>query len=121
METKNVVIMLLGVVLFAGTAACGEAEEAKEPGDIGSRMDAKPLPVLLTKHLGLDEGQGVRIQNVGVGPPADKAGLERDDIIVAFEGEDVTDNEEFAKAVREREAGVEVFNFGSAQVILIHP
>ena len=108
MKTKNVVIMLFGIAVFAGTAVCGEPEETNEPGYIGIRMDTKPLPVLLTKHLGIHEDQGVRIQNVGVGTPADKAGLERDDIIIAFEGEDVTDSEKFSKAVQEKGGGAEV-------------
>jgi hypothetical protein len=68
---------------------------------LGVRLDPQPLPKLLSKHLGLKPGQGIRIRNVQVGSPADKVGLERDDIIVAFNGESVTDLEQFFVVVRD--------------------
>ncbi len=107
MKVKNYLTIVLALMVCVG-AAYGESESASERGYIGIRMDARPLPELLTKHLRLSEDQGVRIQNVGVGSPADKAGLERDDIIIALNGKDVTDNEEFARAVQKAGAGAEV-------------
>jgi hypothetical protein len=71
-------------------------------------LDPAPLPDLLVKHLGLSPDQGVRIMNVHNGSPADKAGLERDDIIIGFQGEDVRDYEKFVGAVRKAGAGTEV-------------
>jgi len=106
MKSKNVVMMLLTLVLSVGAVVHGEAEQ--ERGYIGIRTDARPLPELLIKHLRLDEHQGIRIQNVGVGTPADKAGLDRDDIIIGLNGEDVTDSVDFAKAVQESGAGAEI-------------
>jgi len=108
MKVENYLTIVLAVMVCVGTAAHGESEAKEERGYIGIRMDARPLPELLTKHLRLSEDQGVRIQNVGVGSPADKAGLERDDIIIALNGKDVTDNEEFARAVQKAGAGAEV-------------
>lgn len=96
-------MVLAVLVCFGGVSA-----SAEEPGYIGIRMDARPLPELLVKHLRLAEDQGVRIQNVGVGTAADKAGLERDDIIIGLNGKDVTDNEKFAKAVQDAGAGAKV-------------
>jgi hypothetical protein len=63
---------------------------------------------LLVKHLGLEPGQGIRIANIHRNSPADKAGLERDDIIIVFEGKDVDDNEQFVKDVRNAGIGTEV-------------
>ena len=100
--------IVLAVLVCFGGAARGESSAAEEQGYIGIRMDARALPDLLIKHLRLGEGQGVRIQNVGVGTPADGAGLERDDIIIALNGEPVTNNEIFAEAVQEAGAGAEV-------------
>jgi len=75
---------------------------------IGVSLDEEPLPELLTKHLRLDPGQGVRINNIMTGSPADKAGLERDDLIVAFQGKKVTQREQFISAVRQMGVGAEV-------------
>jgi len=75
---------------------------------IGVSLDAEPLPELLTKHLRLDPDQGVRINNIMLGSPADKAGLERDDLIIAFQGKKVTEREQFLNAVRQMAVGTEV-------------
>jgi len=106
MKVRNYLVMVLAVLVWFGSVVRGEAAEGR--GYIGIRMDAAPLPELLVKHLRLGEGQGVRIQNVGVDTPADKAGLERDDIIVGFNGKDVTDNREFSEAVQTAGGGAEV-------------
>ena len=100
--------MVTAVLVCFGGAVRGESEPGEGKGYIGIRMDARPLPELLVKHLRLAEDQGVRIQNVGVGTPADKAGLERDDIIIGLDGKDVTDNKEFAEAVQKAGVGVEI-------------
>jgi len=108
MKVVNYLTIVLVVIVSFGGVIRAESESADKPGYIGIRMDARPLPELLTKHLRLEEGQGVRKQNVGVGTPADKAGLERDDIIVALNGKPVTDNEEFAQTVQGVGAGNEI-------------
>jgi hypothetical protein len=108
MKVKNYLIIVLAVLACFGGIARSESEPSEGKGYIGIRMDARPLPGLLVKHLKLAEGQGVRIQNVGVGTPADEAGLERDDIVIALNGKDVTDNREFAEAVQEAGVGTEV-------------
>jgi len=107
MKTGNFGVWV-SVVLFAATASQAGTQAAGKRGYIGIRMDSAPLPRLLGKHLGLAEGQGVRIQNVGAGTPADKAGLERDDIIIEFEGRPVRSGRELAKSVQELEVGTEV-------------
>jgi hypothetical protein len=75
---------------------------------MGVLLDTAPLPDLLIKHLGLSAGQGVRIMNVHRDSPADKAGLERDDIIISFQGQDVIDRERFVDEVRESGTGTQV-------------
>jgi hypothetical protein len=75
---------------------------------MGVELDSSPLPDLLIKHLNLDAGQGVRIRNVVVGSPADKAGLERDDIVAVFQGKKVTGVEQVVEGVRGANVGEEV-------------
>jgi hypothetical protein len=104
-----IIALIASVALFsAGAALCAESESANARPYIGILLDSTPLPDLLIKHLGLSPGQGIRIKNVHLGTPADKAGLERDDIIIGFQGEDVDDCERFVDEVREAAVGTEV-------------
>jgi len=108
MKAKNVALIFL-VVLFALVAAAyAEPKSTDERPYIGLLLDTAPLPDLLTKHLGLSHDQGIRIKNVHKNSTADKVGLERDDIIINFQGEEVTDYEEFVDAVRDAGVGTQV-------------
>jgi len=93
----------VALLLFGSMSLAGQPRSY-----IGVSLDEEPLPELLTKHLRLDPDQGVRINNIMIGSPADKAGLERDDLIVAFQGHKVTDREQFIQAVRQASVGTEV-------------
>ncbi len=75
---------------------------------LGVILDPAPLPELLTKHLQLEPGQGVRLANIMIGGPAEKAGLERDDLIIALQGAKVVSQERFIEAVRGAGVGTEV-------------
>ncbi|MHC4169260.1 MAG: PDZ domain-containing protein [Planctomycetota bacterium] len=107
---KTAIVRLIGLaVLFStGVAVQAETESADERPFMGVLIDPAPLPGLLGKHLGLAEGQGLRIQNVQKDSPAGKAGLERDDLIVGFRGKDVRDYEQFVGAIREAGSGTEI-------------
>ena len=108
MKAKNVILVLLVALFFACAALCAETKSDDTRPYMGVLLDPAPLPDLLIKHLGLLPDQGIRIKNVQRGSPADKTGLERDDIIVGFEGQDVDDYEGFVDAVREAGSGTEV-------------
>jgi len=75
---------------------------------MGVELDSAPLPDLLTKHLGLAAGQGVRIRNITVDSPADQAGLERDDLIIVLQDKKVMDVEQIVQTVRASSVGDEV-------------
>jgi len=108
MKIRNVSLMFL-VVLFAVSAPLyAESESTNKRTYIGFRLDPRPLPDLLVKHLGLSAGQGFRISNLHRDGPADKAGLERDDILIGFQGKDVTDYGQFVNSIRQESAGTEV-------------
>jgi hypothetical protein len=85
----------------------GSYAQDKQPF-LGVLLDETPLPELLTKHLGLEPGQGLRVINISTGTAADKAGLDRDDIIMAFQGRKVTDVNEFIDAVKKAGVGAKV-------------
>jgi hypothetical protein len=108
MKVRNVAMMFLTVLFVVSTALYAEPEPEDKRPYIGVLLDEAPLPDLLVKHLGLSPGQGIRIANVHRGGPADEAGLERDDIIIGLEGEDVTDLDEFIENVRALDVGTEV-------------
>ncbi len=122
MKIKHVtLIFLVGLFCFVSTV---QAESEQTPM-IGIVLDTTPLPELLTKHLGLSPDQGIRIQNVGADSPADKAGLERDDIIIAYNSEKVTDNKEFVNAIRKGGAGneisLEIIHLGERKTVKLKP
>jgi hypothetical protein len=93
-----------GVLVGTGLAAV-----ADEPRTyLGVRLNPEPLPELLVKHLRLDPETGLRVQNVILGSPADKLGIEQDDLIVAVNGKPVKGFEEFVETIRGMEAGKSV-------------
>ena len=108
MKAKRMISIVALVVCSASMGLYAQSESVEGRPVIGILLDTAPLPDLLVKHLGLSPDQGIRIQNVHRGGPADKAGLERDDIIIRFEGEDVVDNETFVDEIRKAGVGTEV-------------
>lgn len=67
------------------------------------------LPAELTPEIaegfGLKETRGILVQNVVEGTPADKAGLERNDIITAYDGVSVSDVTKFRLRVADTPVG----------------
>jgi len=113
MKTTFTMLIAAIVLVSTGTAIHAEEESSGERPFMGVLIDPAPLPRLLSKHLGLPFGQGLRVQNVQKASPADEAGLERDDLIIGFQGEDVHDYERFVEAIRKAGSGTEV----SVQII----
>ncbi|MHC4433297.1 MAG: S1C family serine protease [Planctomycetota bacterium] len=107
---KTTITTLIAVVLLLSGSTVVGAESQLTDGRpfMGVLIDPAPLPGLLSKHLGLPIGQGLRIQNVQKDSPADRAGLERDDLIIGFQGEDVHDYERLVAAIRQAGSGTEV-------------
>jgi S1-C subfamily serine protease len=84
MKTKKTALISFMVLLFVAATPSAELKAAETRPYMGVWLDTSPLPDLLIKHLGLSPSQGIRITNVHRDSPADRAGLERDDIIIAF-------------------------------------
>jgi hypothetical protein len=108
MRTKNIIVIIALVLILSGIGLAADTQSNDEHPYIGVMLDPTPLPDLLVKHLNLEPGQGIRIANISRNSPADKAGLERDDIIIGFEGKNVDDNEQFVEDVHKAGIGTEV-------------
>ena len=108
MKTAITTLIALVVLFSADSTTYAKSESTGERPFMGVLLDPDPLPNLLSKHLGLAEGQGLRIQNVQKDSPADEAGFERDDLIIGFEGKDVHDYQQFVDAIRKAGIGKEV-------------
>ncbi|UCE50511.1 MAG: PDZ domain-containing protein [Phycisphaerales bacterium] len=113
MKTTFTILIAAVILLSTGSAIRAESESTEGRPFMGVLIDPAPLPQLLSKHLGLPFGQGLRIQNVQKGSPADKTGLERDDLIIGFQGDDVHDYQRFVDSIRQAGSGTEV----SVQII----
>lgn len=81
---------------------------------LGVLLDQKPLPSLLAKHLQLPPDQGVLVQNILIDSPADKAGLDKDDIIVTLDDQPVTGFLTLTRMIQAAPAGQDV-TFGVIQ------
>jgi len=101
---RNALLFGYVVLGMVGSVCVAQGQRAL----MGVELDSAPLPELLTKHLGLEAGQGVRIRNIIVDSPADKAGLVRDDLIVDFQGKKVVGVEQIIEGVRAANVGDEV-------------
>lgn len=108
MKTRNIIMTITLVMFWAGTTLAADTDPNDVRPYIGVMLDPAPLPDLLVKHLNLAPGQGIRIANIHRGGPADKAGLERDDIIIGFQGKNVDDQQRFVDDVRKAGIGAEV-------------
>ena len=71
-------------------------------------LGGAPVSETLAKHLGLEQGVGLTIHHVLEGDPADKAGIEKHDVLVEFDGQKVGDFDVFRDAVRAKKPGDEV-------------
>ena len=114
MKTTNKTIFISMALLLAvgmgipyGRMAFAAESDTPHPY-LGVLLDMSPLPELLTKHLGLSPGQGVRIRNIQKNSPAEDAGLERDDIIVRIKDKDVYKYETVVLTVQDANVGEEL-------------
>lgn len=108
MKARNIIMTITLVLVWSGIGLATDTDSTDEHPYIGVMLDPAPLPDLLVKHLNLEPGQGIRIANISRNSPADKAGLERDDIIIGFEGKNVDDNKQFVDDVHKAGIGTEV-------------
>lgn len=107
MKMKNTLLPFFLFLVFSTMPLLAETLPERHT-HLGIALDRNPLPELFTKHLQIEPGQGLLIKNVYIDSPADKAGLDKDDIIIAFEGEGIFDYQELVDQIQQAGAGTEV-------------
>jgi hypothetical protein len=114
-KQKNFLPMLLMLVILTcpWVTAAEEKASAAPRVYLGARLSAD-LPPLLRKHLQIDSGQGLLVENIFRGSPADKVGLDKDDILLTFDGAPLKDARTFYRSLRELNDGK------TAVITLIH-
>jgi serine protease Do len=88
-------------------------EAAAEPGDEGVKESGKArigvqvqdLSRELAERLGLDDTKGALVGDVAGGGPADRAGIERGDVVLEVNRQPVENAAAFAKLVKQAEPG----------------
>jgi len=118
------VLIFAGSILFLADLVQAQDDIEKSPKPyLGVKLDPNPLPELLVKHLNLDPDMGLLIKNIQRDSPADEAGLEKDDIILRFAGEDVTGYHPFVDAIRgagiDKEVELVILHNGRRQTIKV--
>jgi len=120
-----VLTFFCGLTVLSNQNIPAQENNENERAYIGIRMDAKPLDELLIKHLRLNPDQGLLIRNVQTDSPADKVHLERDDIIVALDGKDVTDFDDFVAAIQKagvgKQVSLEIIHLGKRRTVTLAP
>jgi membrane-associated protease RseP (regulator of RpoE activity) len=88
-------------VLAGCLSVLGAATAAEERGYLGVFL--APLSDALSSHIG--EKKGALVENVQPGSPAEKGGLRRYDVIVAFNGEKVKGPDDVRKKIQASKPG----------------
>ena len=88
-------------------AAGSDEEESgeKESGKARLGVRVQDLTKELAEKLGLDETRGALVSEVTAGGPADRAGIDRGDVVLEVNRQPVEDAAAFAKLVRGAEPG----------------
>jgi Spy/CpxP family protein refolding chaperone len=105
----------VGVVRGGGDTQGGIVIQAIEPSDAGERMVRKELPWLgvyadetsevLTSQLGLDPGIGLVVTYLAPDSPAAKVGLQKNDVLVEFDGQPLAHPAQLRRLVQTRKEG----------------
>ena len=108
---KVVTIGLLIVILVPMLALSAELQEKNVmiiKGDDGPWLGVRieDLSSKMLKNIGLENG--IRVKEVLENSPAQKAGIEEDDILISFNGKVLDDSEGLVKMVKKSEVGDEV-------------
>lgn len=72
-------------------------------GDVGAGVTKLTAPLVAALHLSVD--RGALVQDVGVGTPAERAGLRAYDVIVAADGAEIRSDDELIRHVAARAPG----------------
>jgi membrane-associated protease RseP (regulator of RpoE activity) len=82
------------------------AGDGRKYGFLG--VGLAPMPEALSAHLGLERGEGAVVTYVGKNTPAEKAGIEKYDVIVKIDDQVILSDEQLRKLIGYTEPGVKV-------------
>ena len=100
------VLFLLPTLIFA---ACGEKTRVVTVSADGNPWLGVGVSDLSKKMLGnLDLKNGIRVTKVYAESPAEKAGLEKDDILISFDGEKIVNSEDLIEFVQKTDVDKKV-------------
>ncbi len=117
---------LLSVALLIGSVPvsqlCGADETSKKSDDTKAvatdhqptqaelGIGVSPLPPVLASHLPevIGKGRGILVSEVMKGSPAAKAGLQKHDVLIRYDDQDLYSPEQLVKRVRNDEPGKEI-------------
>lgn len=111
--------LLFAIPLLIATTGISTAE-AVDNGDAKSTdtqprqahlgIGVEPLPSVLTSHLPevIGKGRGVLVSDVSKDSPAAKAGLQKNDVLIRYDDQDLYSPEQLVKRVRNDEIGKEI-------------
>ncbi|MFT5232529.1 MAG: serine protease Do [Candidatus Krumholzibacteriia bacterium] len=112
--------LLIAMTLVIALSFSAYAHDG-EHGYLGVMLQS--INASMAKALQLDEDQGVLINKVIEDGPAEKAGLEDGDVILSFNGEEISKHSDLTKAVRSTSAGdeasVEVLHNGARKTLKV--
>jgi S1-C subfamily serine protease len=85
-------------------------EKIKQTGSIANGflgVDLMNLDPLLAQRLGIDQFEGALVRGVVIGSPAEKAGVEPGDFIVAWNGEKLADAQQLSQNIADTAPGTQ--------------
>ena len=109
LSTLGVILMAASLALvFAGDQSFAQSKEkkSKKSGWLGVSIQAVTKD--LVKEHDLKVSEGMFVEEVVDDSPADSAGIEDGDVIVSFDGKNVTDVDAFVKLVQQTAPGKKV-------------
>jgi hypothetical protein len=117
---KRTLMLMMSIALLV-SAPLAQAGDDEEKGYLGVML--QELTPSMSKALQMGDKSGVMINEVVDDSPAAKAGLEDGDVILEFNGQTVSDNDDLVKAVRGTSPGetvpVVVLRNGKNQTIQV--
>ena len=102
---KRTLVLMMSIALVVSISVA-QAGENEEKGYLGVML--QDLTPSMAKALQMGDKSGVMVNEVVDDSPAAKAGLEDGDVILEFNGETISDNDDLVKAVRATSPGDDV-------------
>lgn len=103
-------LICIALLTTAAPLILQAAEEPKQSPPrpyLGARLSAD-VPDLLRTHLQIAPDQGLRVENIFRNGPADKAGLDKDDILLTLEGNPLREPGDVYRRLRELGVGATI-------------